>query len=211
MKFTVVVTVFEREHLVPNILHCLAAQRHEDWDAVFVEDGPHPQAREMVTKFTDQSELPISYRSTPRAPKRFGNAARRKGLEVATGDFVCFVGHDCLIDPDYLHAHDRAIRSKPYPPVSVVQCRYWTLRRRNGQPRAVPKYGGILPADPDPDSWRMGNIDLTCIAFPRELARNVGVFDESMQWKYAADWHSFSAVREFAPAVFTPRVVCAHF
>lgn len=212
MKFTVVVTVFEREHLVPRVLHGLASQTYSDWNAIFIEDGSYPLAKQTVKDFADKTGLKVGYRSMPHAGGKYGNAARRRGLEIADGEYVCFLGHDCLIDPDYLATHAEGIDGD-HRRVSVVQCRYWATKdwkeQRNFE---IETYDRVLPAaDANPQHFAMGDVDLTCLAFPRKEALRYGVFEEGMQYRYDADWFSFETCRHSLPVVFTPKVVCAHF
>lgn len=210
MKISIVVTIYKREHLIPQVLYCLASQSHSDWEAIFIADGPHSHARKIVDDYGKTSTRPIRYRTAPRAPGCFGNVSRYMGLQIAEGDYVCFLGHDCLIDPGYLQAHAEAAGQEPC--LSVVQCRYWTVRDPQGRPYEVPRFKGILPPRVSPERWRMGSVDLTCMAFERDSALRYGVFGKAMQREYAADWLSFDRCRSAGlPVVFTPQVLCAHF
>jgi len=213
MKFTVVVTVFQREHLIPRILHGLASQTHEDWDAIFISDGPHTEAKKSVLTFAVNTGLAIRWTTGSRRPGVFGNHLRRQGLEAATGDYVCFVGHDCLIDPEYLANHKRAIYSHLEDILSVVQCRYWTLRDpKTGVKMGTELYQGLLPPTGEsPEKFQHGSVDLTSMAFPRDAALEHGVFSHDLMRKYGADWWSFDKCRKHLLVVFTPGVVCAHF
>ena len=214
VKFTVVVTVYEREYLIPRILHSLCAQKHEGWNAIFLSDGPHTEALGSVRTFARRVSLPISWMTADRRRGLWGNHLRRRGLEEATGDYVCFIGHDCLIDSDYLSTHAEAIATCPGNPLSIVQCRYWTTRDdKTHRSSGVERFKGVIPAEAvkPPENFQQGDVDLTCVAFPREAALKHGAFSSDLMQRYNADWLSFDKCREFLPVVFTPDVVCAHF
>lgn len=213
MKFSIVVTVYQRENLVSRVLHCLAAQKHCDWEALFISDGPHPASKSAVSDFAKQTGLPVRYHSLRFARGCYGNVSRSKGLELAGGDFVCFVGHDCLIDADYLAVHAHAIERHGSPCLSVVQCRYWSLlnisRRRQAR---IERFHGIMPAaGTKPERFAQGGVDLTCIAFPRRQTVEAAAFGAAMRRSYEADWLAFDRVRKRVPVVFTEKIVCAHF
>lgn len=210
MKFSIIVTVYEREYLVPRLLHCLASQTHLDWEALFYSDGPHTKAESAVRMFSQESGCPVSW-MTCEQKGLFGNPLRRRGLREATGDYVCFIGHDCLLDPEFLESHNQQIEASQQPVISVVSCRYWHARDWNtGQELPIEQYRGILPPpESRPEDWGMGELDLTCIAFHAATAKRDGVFEAALDRKYAADWHSYQNCD--IPTVFSQKVVCAHF
>ena len=137
MKFTIVMTVYKREELFLHALYTVLQQDYTDWELIILADGPHPSA-EAATKlikndqyhaFWERPNLTerIHYHSCKRAPKgTVGNSLRRRGLKLATGDYVCFVGHDCLLDKDYLSTHKANIEKADRNCVSVVSALYWT-------------------------------------------------------------------------------------
>lgn len=213
MKFTVVVTVFQKEYLVPRMLHCLASQTCVDWAAHFIADGRHALAQDAVRSFAEQTGLPVSWVTGERRRGSHGNHLRRQELHVATGDYVCFIGHDCLIDPDYLAIHREQIEvAGKKPVISVVSCRFWHDKHwKTQQPLAMETYRGILPPPSDPDKWKMGDLDLTCVAFPVSVARTQEAFHTSFERRYAADWLSYQACLSVVKVVVSRKVVCAHF
>jgi len=210
-KFTVVVTVYEREHFIPRILHCLAAQQYTKWDAIFVYDGYSITSRQQVESFQYATDLPIRFFDAVTVAGKWGNPARRMGLQSATGDFVCFIGHDCLIDKDYLSVHADQI-GRDSEVLSVVSCRYWTLREPiTAQPIEHPRYSRIVPPTVESPLFSWGDVDLTCMAFPRQKSLEVGVFGPEDDLVYSADWTGFEKCRAVMPVRVSTDVVCAHF
>ena len=131
MTFTIVVTVYQRVNLVPCVLFGEARQTWPAWDMVIVADGPHPGAASIVDDF--RRAMPdlahrVRYVACPSAPGAWGNAARVRGLELATGDYTAFVGHDCIVLPGYLAAHAENVARKPGC-LSLVDVDVWITRR----------------------------------------------------------------------------------
>jgi glycosyltransferase involved in cell wall biosynthesis len=216
MTFTVVVTVYRRTDLVPCILFGVARQTWPNWDLIVVTDGPHPAARSIVEDFgRGRPDLlgQIRYVACPSAPGAWGNAARLRGLELATGDYTVFLGHDCIILPGYLAAHAENTSRRPGC-LSLVDVDCW-VTRVHGEPKVLlphPEYRGVVPREGRPlDGLLAGEIDLTCMAFPTAHARALGIFSHKMR-DYCADYNDAYLVCVAAmPVIHRPGVVAGHF
>ena len=237
MKFTIVMTVYKREELFLHALYTVLQQDYTDWELIILADGPHPDteaAVELITNdryhaFWDRPNLPgrIQYHSCKRAPEgTVGNPLRRRGLKLATGDYVCFTGHDCLLDKDYLSTHKANIEKADCDCVSVVSALYWTdntpylnwIREAGGPAAAqggIPTFIGKIPwsftGQIDLQKSVMGELDLTCFCFPVSESKQVGVFSKDMDYAYDADFQSFAKLRDVVPVVFNPKVAAGHF
>ena len=234
MKFTIVMTVYKREELFLHALYTVIQQDYPDWELIVLADGPHPnieRAVKLVKKdtyqaFWDRAYISdrISYHELPKSPPgTVGNPLRRRGLELATGDYICFVGHDCLLDKDYLSTHKALIDKKGETCVSVVSVLYWTLDRHMtgvGIPSLahtpeIPEFVGRIPwsftGKIDMDTAQTGEVDCTCFCFPVVESRQLGVFSPDLDQEYDADFRSFSKLRLAIPVVFTSKPVAGHF
>ncbi len=94
-KLSFVVPVFRPK---PEVFekHCkaLAAQALTDWDVAFVLDGPSQEARKIIAKTMKDSQFAIY-----EVPHSGANAARNYGGARATGDYICFLDSDSVIEP----------------------------------------------------------------------------------------------------------------
>jgi glycosyltransferase involved in cell wall biosynthesis len=234
MKFTIVMTVYEREELFLHALYTVIQQDYSNWELIVIADGPHPnieRAVELVKQdkyqaFWDRDNIRdrIVYHEVPKSPDgTVGNPLRRFGLEIATGDYICFVGHDCLIDKNYLSTHKGLIDKKKETCVSVVSVLYWTIWPNKAVAYAdvpvlkpaIPEFVGRIPwsftGKIDMATATSGEVDLTCFCFPVIEARQVGVFSLDLDDRYDADFQSFSKLRAILPVVFTSKPVAGHF
>jgi hypothetical protein len=182
MRFTVAIAVWGSEALLPHALQSVFAQAHPAAELRVYADGPAPAAAALVREL--QSDFPVTFTELERRPGLHGNHLRRRILEEAAGSHVCFLGHDCLFYPTYLQTHADNLGGDRNG-LSVVPIAYWRqLRKDVGQPRSR-----------DLLTLRDGEIDLLCIAYPRELSLQVGCFAEWMLPIRCADFLSFDAPR----------------
>lgn len=218
MKFTLVTTVWQRPEHLPRLLHCVIQQTHPDWELRIYGDGPQPGVREMLVASCSKLGVTdrVDYKELPRKPGAFGNHLRRAGLDAALGDYVCFLGHDCIIDKDFLAAHMFNIRDR-HDVLSVVTLRYWT-KRQWGAPGVELPLEEYLTTLPWPGTrvaeLGEGKIDLSCTAYPTALARTCGVFREAWDQRYEADAASFTSCMRnpgCGDVLINPQIVGAHF
>jgi len=215
-KFTVIMTVYGRESLTLRALHCLLSQSVWDWELLILADGLHPNTAAAIAQFRAASgeKRRIEYFDMDCPRGTYGNPLRRMGLSQADGDYVCFVGHDCLLDTGYLAAHqDNIATLAPKPCISLVSLRYWHLRGWNNKDVELPieQYRGILPCSKPGDQLQLGELDLTCCAYPLGTAKRLQLFREEWDTTYEADFLSFDLCRQELPVVLHPAVVGAHF
>lgn len=198
--FSIVMTVFETFPLLPRAMNCVARQSCGEWELLVVADGAVPAGAFSPRRLVQQMQRRcpgkrIEFRQEPRAEGCYGNVARHRALELARGEYVCWVNHDNLIASDYLEAHRENIHAEPGC-LSVVDIDLWKQDR----------YHGVYPR-----RFAASNIDLLNFAVPLETARQVQAFGPAMQQIYAADWHTFAACRKRLTIRHNRRIVGTHF
>ena len=199
MQFTVAITVYKTEHYLPRAVQTVIAQTLTDWEIRIYSDGRSPESELVARQLAGR--IPIHYKRIARRRGAYGNRLRRIALEEGHGTHVCYLGHDCLLYPTYLEAHARNIAGRK-DALSVVPVAYWknyVLRRG-------------LPAGTDLMKLGEGEIDLLCIAYPRELALELGCFGPDMERIRCADFLAYDRLRQRTPPVFNPMPEqAAHF
>ncbi len=79
------------------------AQAYEKWELILIDDGSTDAdlAKFLPTVAARDSRIVVT-----QAPKRGGiSAASNRGLELATGDWVGFLDHDDVLEPDAIYQH----------------------------------------------------------------------------------------------------------
>lgn len=198
--FSLVMTVFETWEFFPRALSCVLQQTDPDWELLIVVDGPAPEelpGPRAVLRALERWKIPqrIEVIELPRAEGCWGNVGRARGLQMATGDYVCWINHDNLIAPNYLSAHRENLERTPRC-VSVVDIDLWQRHVYRGR---------------FPQQLRRSRVDLLSLAVPVDVAREVAAFGPAMERIYAADWEVFQACRAALPVEWNHTVVGTHF
>lgn len=189
MQFSIAITVYKTEHFLPRAVQTVLAQTLTDWELRIYSDGRSPESETVARQL--EGRFPIYYKRMARQRGAYGNRLRRAALEESGGTHVCYLGHDCLLYPTYLEAHARNIAGRKNA-LSVLPVAYWknyVLRRSQ-------------PAAPDLMTLGEGEIDLLCVAYPRELALQLGCFGPEMERIRCADFLSYDRLRQHTPPIF---------
>lgn len=110
-KISVVLTTHNRHEYLSEAIESLLRQSESDFELLVVDDGStDPQPREIVARYArkDQRIHPLF----------LGNnlglsTARNKGLEAATGEYICFHDDDDVSHPDRLKKQLRFLQDNP--------------------------------------------------------------------------------------------------
>ncbi|HEY4645476.1 MAG TPA: glycosyltransferase family A protein [Steroidobacteraceae bacterium] len=197
--FSVAITVWKREFLLPHALQSVFRQDHACQEIIVFSDGSSRATRRILEPLGERH--PIRYLEVARRRKYWGNHLRRRALEETSGSHVIILGHDCVLYPAYLRAHLANIGSNPNA-LSVVPIDYWRVDLPDGrQPRADDL---MLVGE--------GEIDLLCIGYPRRLALDLDCFGVDMLPFRRADYLSFDRLRACTAPVYRPGPTqAAHF
>jgi glycosyltransferase involved in cell wall biosynthesis len=191
MQFSIAITVYKNELFLPHAVQTVLAQTLADWEIRMYSDGRSRASEEVARQL--EGAVPLHYKPITRCRGAYGNRLRRIALEESRGTHVCFLGHDCLLYPTYLETHARNIAGRK-DALSVVPVAYWKkYLLRRGQ-----------PASDDLATLGEGQIDLLCIAYPRDLALEVGCFGLDMERIRCADYLGYDRLRRRSPPIFNP-------
>ncbi|MDX1644365.1 MAG: glycosyltransferase family A protein [Thermoanaerobaculia bacterium] len=190
MRFTIAITVYKSPEFLPRAVQTVLSQTVDDWEMLVYSDGRSTVAEQVVGEVEDLGR--VHYRRHRRRRGSYGNRLRRLALEEGRGDYVCYLGHDCLLYPTYLETHAATLDAAPEA-LSLVRVAYWknTVRR------------GTYPVGDDLMALGEGEFDLMCLAFPRRLALEVGCFDAEMESIRSADYISFDRLRRHATPILS--------
>ncbi len=106
-KFSVVISVFNKEKYIAATLQSVLDQTFQDFEIVILNDGSTDNSEAEILKFTDSR---ISYFSEE---NKGAAAGRNYVIEKAKGDFVALLDADDLWDVDYLARQSELINLYP--------------------------------------------------------------------------------------------------
>jgi glycosyltransferase involved in cell wall biosynthesis len=89
VKFSVVVTTYNREKELKRCLESLVAQSYKNFEVIVYDDGSQDNSKKVVDNFTNQLEIEYIYAENWGGPAR----GRNVGISKARGEFVAFL--DC--------------------------------------------------------------------------------------------------------------------
>lgn len=118
-KVSIVIPVFNRQHLVVEALESLRAQTDPAWEALVVDDGSNDGTVENVLALA-AVDARIHLLRRQREPKG-ANACRNLGLSQARGEYVIFLDSDDLLGPACVGDRARFLDERPELDFAVFQ------------------------------------------------------------------------------------------
>ena len=101
-------------------------QRYDNWELVFVTDGPNAAARELVERTGDAR---IKLVETEKPMGRWGHPYRQRGIAACTGELIGLSNDDNYYVPGYFEQMVGALQAEN---ADLVMCRmlhsYWGWR-----------------------------------------------------------------------------------
>lgn len=97
-KVSVIIPIFNGENYVEYCVECLLKQTLSDIEIILVNDGSIDRTKNIC----DQLEKINSRIKAIHQDNEGVSSARNKGIENASGDYICFIDCDDFIEKDYL-------------------------------------------------------------------------------------------------------------
>lgn len=105
LLFSIVVPTYNRAHLIEKTLQSAFKQTYSNYEVIVVDDGSTDNTIEILKRITHPKLKFIHTENSERS------AARNRGIELAKGDYVCFLDSDDLLLPNHLQVgHDEIIK-----------------------------------------------------------------------------------------------------
>lgn len=95
---SIIVPVYNSEETLARCLDSILCQTYSNYELILIDDGSTDSSFRIIEKYAISNPNIVAIR------KENGgvSSARNKGLDIAKGDFVCFVDSDDYIEPNYL-------------------------------------------------------------------------------------------------------------
>ena len=104
MKLSVVIPTYNRAGILKTCLEKLAKQQGVDFEVIVVDDGSTDDTESQVSSLKSQGRAWSDIRYIKQKASHQG-VARNRGVEVATGDIIVFIGDDIFVEPGFLMKH----------------------------------------------------------------------------------------------------------
>lgn len=101
-KISVIVPNYNYANYLPDLFHCLKHQSYTNWECIIVDDGSNDNSISLIETIIQEDERFVLIQQTNSGPA----AARSKGIDHASGEFIQLIDADDYID---LNKFERAI------------------------------------------------------------------------------------------------------
>ena len=178
-RISIVVPCFNSQDTIEATLDSIHRQSMADWEAVVVDDGSHDCSLSIAQEWARRDDRCCVVTGENRGV----SAARNRGIELTTSDWVCFIDSDDVYPVEFL---ERMLRSTERVGTHVVHyCGTRVLdssaQRELGVSNATKAVGFEELAHGCP-------FQVHSVIVPRTIFSDVGVFDVSItgheDWDY---------------------------
>lgn len=138
--FTVIITTYNRRHLLPTAIQSVLDQTSQDFELIIVDDASSDNTEEVVKSFSDER---IKYHKN--SQNLYKGGARNEGIKLAQGEYITFLDDD----DHYLNEHLQRLHQRISEEGNPVGLFYTNLVKTNCQKSDIIKPGPV-PKDQDP-------------------------------------------------------------
>ena len=113
LTFSVITPVFNGVKYATSYVETLQRQTYVHWQAIVVDDGSTDGSLQLLSYLCGQDHRFVLLSNDSKKLVRGPYQARNKGLQVAAGDFICFLDIDDSWFPDRLELCFRTLVANP--------------------------------------------------------------------------------------------------
>lgn len=199
-RISVIIPTYNCAEYVAQTLHGVVRQDWEDLEIIVVDDGSTDGTPGIAASYGSQVRLIVQDNAGV-------CAARNRGIEMATGEYICLLDHDDYWLPGKLHQQVRTLEGYPGAGVVYSSFQHWT-RRSDGcfpAPETFSAERQVTDIDAAYSGWIYHLFLLDCwmltstAMFRREVFDRCGVFDPTLP--YSEDWDLWLRISRVYPFV----------
>lgn len=119
-KFSIIVPIYNGERYIATLLGNLLAADYENYEIILIDDGSSDQSVRIIREYANDDNRVKVF-----SQKNLGIwAARNKGLEYSTGDYILFSDQDDTLFVDVLGQLNNEIVLHEFPDVVCAQAEW---------------------------------------------------------------------------------------
>lgn len=107
--FSIIITTYNRAHLIKRAINSLVSQTEEDWEAIIVDDESTDNTHDQILQYISNNPKIRYIRKTHGGEVE----SKNKGIYSSNGKFVSFLDSDDEYDPDHLKSRKRILLKNP--------------------------------------------------------------------------------------------------
>jgi len=206
MEISIIIPTFNRAEILKKCLDSLSNQTYKNFEVVIIDDGSIDDTKKIVLGFKGLRIRYIYQEHTQQG------VARNKGLKIAKGKYVVFIGDDIIPEKNWLYEHIKIHKKKKN--VAVLGLTLWPKKWR------INKFMRYLaPKGPQFNYWKIknkedcgweffwtSNISLEKKWFAKDK------FDENFRgWGYEDLELGYRLEKRGLEIIFNPKAVAYHY
>lgn len=133
-KVSIIIPAYNTRDVINRTLHSVEQQTYSNYEMIIVNDGSTDGTKEFLDKYGSSRDNVIIYHQENKGV----SAARNIGIELASGEFICFLDSDDTYESTFLEkmlAHIQKTNAKAafcfYKEIVDTQIFYWEARYSN--------------------------------------------------------------------------------
>lgn len=103
IKVSIVIPVYNRDKEILDVIDSLNAQTHQNFEAIFVDDFSTTPLQATLNQYEDK--ITFSYQLHRNPENKGVSYSRNQGVELADGDYICFLDSDDQWFPEKLESN----------------------------------------------------------------------------------------------------------
>lgn len=138
MKYSVVIPLYNKEHYIAGTLRSVLTQTFPDYEVIVVDDGSTDHSLQACKEVRSDKIRVVQQ------VNQGVSAARNKGIELAAGEYICFLDADDAWHPDYLQNIETIVQKYPQSDIFVTAYRVIYANGRCKESCRMPQADGCL-------------------------------------------------------------------
>lgn len=114
MLVSFVIPVYNGSHFIKQCIHTLLNQTYTHWEAIFINDGSNDNTQELLSRESGSDHRIKVYHQTNQGAA----AARNKGIELASGNYITFLDVDDTLSEVFLDTLIKQISNE----IDIIVC-----------------------------------------------------------------------------------------
>lgn len=94
---SIIIPCYNSEYTIAKCLTSVISQNYQNLEIIIVDDGSTDKTSEIITEFQKKDVRIILFKQNNSGVSK----ARNKGIEIASGSFICFVDSDDWVEREY--------------------------------------------------------------------------------------------------------------
>lgn len=117
MKISFVSGLYNCEKFMEKCINSLLEQSHIDYEIILISNASVDNTYLLAKKYKDLYRDKIILYNTEK--KLGAGGSRKKGMEFATGDYICFIDCDDYVSTDYIERMVKCAKLNDYPDIVI--------------------------------------------------------------------------------------------